>query len=344
MRRFLVESDFSTVQEFAQHFLGPSALDADGRSVLFYTSAEDVPRLVAAGANLEQRDDADFTPLMAAAYKCDVPLVSALLEAGCNLTALGGKAVKRNAVHFAIMAHQKELNKETQTSPVEAVVGVLLEKATAQKNMDELLAVPGAEHTPFMLAAQIGAPEAVVRTLAKHSPAESLIRRDSQLKTALHLSVTRVPEPAIKSFEAVLEATGTCTSMEDARGCTPYDAAKNTVTASVWKAPSKPQRAHTRRVEWPAKDEAHESVSAWQCCGHLHEAIRSVPGHRTLASFEEVQEAAKGAAEKAQADEKAAAAPYHHNRSAHTEQVSPADVNLLDIMWSRGSNDFPMMS
>ena len=54
--------------------------------------ADEIARLVKAGANLEARDAHGRTPLMVAAFRCDVATARALIAAGADLNALESQA------------------------------------------------------------------------------------------------------------------------------------------------------------------------------------------------------------------------------------------------------------
>jgi len=336
--------------DLALKLVRPTAIDGIGRNALFYAKADVISDVIesAVGA-MSQADSMDaptevgktlfletvtsqgsVTPLMAASSAGDIDRVRVLCDAGCNRSKPHGPK-KWGPLHLAIPSKRADMAKWVRAREI---IQLILCGAS-EKESEESLVCPGAEHTPLMLAADRGADGPTISLLLKKTAEcalEGLTRRDSELNAAIHLAVREAlinkapssfttsppssrltsPNSRVDSISALLawpKPPGVLSpGAENACGTTSAELALEAM-ASVWGNRTAYQAAHarTRRgnlsfVSALIIDDENGSVIGPSIARQILSILGGVPQNnrqtqRTLVSLIEVQEAKKRATE-----------------------------------------------
>lgn len=311
----------ATREKLVQRFVGPTALDAEGRPALFYATPETLPVLLETGSvDLEvaarkpgnkKKSDVGYTALMAAAQGGRYAQAEALIKAGSKLTATGG-STHWNSLHYAVqcaMSSQfghschfeiEEERKKAEQARHQRLVELFLSSCKSPEEEKELLFAPKSEHTPFMLAAKHGVAAPLVKMLAERMVAAgaeagkaALARKDPQLLTALHFAAgNSSPEPEI--VKSLIDVAGLKPNVENAAGATPLELLMEKV-AEVWKE-QQARRAQKKGKKGKKREPEEVEYKERRCLELLQEAAGC---GRETASFEAVRQAATKSASQA---------------------------------------------
>mmetsp|Transcript_12818 Transcript_12818/g.15492 ORF Transcript_12818/g.15492 Transcript_12818/m.15492 type:complete len:539 (+) Transcript_12818:2-1618(+) len=322
-------------EELHTRLVGGEAVDQERRSAVFYARSQAALSKLKVDLNTVGADGA--TALMLAASSLDIGWMRELLTAGADpLQSAAATCLQSwNALHFLIWAGKDGFGGKNEKLEGAAREGaeLLLEHAAKRVGgRKALLASPDAEHTPLMLAVSHGADVALLELLVGgggEGSQEALSRRTRKLSSTTHMAMEG-QTPTAATLKMVLgagkEAGGEAAKVlsaasENGTGITPLELALKHIT-EVWDNSDKNKHQNhpsyyggfggyrfgrTRRRFKVAKtpSDTTEPSVRWQCYRVLDAAVdRTVPGHRDMVSFQQVQELAQRSTDETEAKRK----------------------------------------